>query len=96
MVFIFLCKTKKIRIPAELYNYIIYKIYKDMKNNKLESYKIFKGKYIFSNKLNKKNIVLSKNDLLFILSNNLISKYIKNYRYVKTNENLINEISRVD
>lgn len=73
--------SQKLKIPTNIYNYIVYKIYKDIKNNKLEALLIFKGKFIYSNNINKNNIILSENELLFILTNNLISKYIKNYKY---------------
>lgn len=77
-----ICVSQKLRIPTDIYKYIVYKIYKDICNNKTEAYQIFKGKYIFSNNLNKDNIILSQNELVFILTNKLMSKYIKNYKYI--------------
>ena len=85
--------TNKLKIPETIYNYIIYKLYKDISNNKVEAYKIFKGKYIYSNNINKNNIILSKNELSFILTNKLMSKYVKNYKFVIKDERNITEIS---
>jgi hypothetical protein len=88
-----LSNSNKLKIPNTIYNYIIYKIYKDIKNNKLEAYQIFKGKYIYSNNINKSNVILSQNELSFILTNKLMSKYIKNFKYKITNIENINQIS---
>jgi hypothetical protein len=85
--------TNKLKIPAEIYNYIIYKVYKDVKNNKLEAYKIFKGKFIYSNNINKSNVILSQSELSFILTNKLMSKYIKNFKFQITNDENIKTIS---
>jgi hypothetical protein len=85
--------SNKLKIPSEIYNYIIYKVYKDINNNKLEAFKIFKGKYIYSNNINKNNIILSQNELSFILTNKLISKYIKNYKFTIVDKNNTKEIS---
>lgn len=74
-------KQNKLLVPDEIFDYIIYKLYKDLNNNKLEALQIFKGKYIYSNKYNKNNVILTQNELIFILTNKLISKYIKNYKY---------------
>jgi hypothetical protein len=87
-------KTHKLKIPTEIYNYIIYKVYKDITNNKVEAYQIFKGKYIYSNNINKNNIILSQNELSFILTNKLMSKYIKNYKFNIIDRSNIKEINK--
>ena len=85
----------KLIISTEVYSIVILGVLKDLMNNKLELEKIIKGQYIIPindmfmtklgtidaifNKFNT-NLIISADELAFLLSKNVISKYKTNFK----------------
>ncbi len=86
----------RIRMPAEIYEYILMAIGKDLINNKIEADSIVKGRYIIpsddlissrvSNTIYntaqdfQQNLIISPAEMSYYVAHNLISKYRRNFK----------------
>jgi hypothetical protein len=86
----------RIRMPAEIYEYILMAVGKDLINNKIEADSIVKGRYIIpsddlissrvSNTIYnttqdfQQNLIISPAEMSYYVAHNLISKYRRNFK----------------
>jgi hypothetical protein len=86
----------RIRMPAEIYEYILMAVGKDLINNKIEADTIIKGRYIIpiddlissgvSNTIYnqgsgfQQNLIISPAEMSYYVAHNLISKYRRNFK----------------
>jgi hypothetical protein len=99
----------KIRLPAEIYEYVLMSIGKDLLNNKIESDSIVKGRYIIplddvvatrvvntiynDNNEFQQNIIISPEEMSYYLSRNIISKYRRNFAVKEDSRQIIGSMS---
>jgi hypothetical protein len=99
----------KIRLPAEIYEYVLMCVGKDLLNNKAESDSIVKGRYIIPlddvvatrvvntiyNDSNEfqQNIIISPEEMSYYLSKNIISKYRRNFAVKEDTRQVIGSLS---
>lgn len=99
----------KIRLPSEIYEYILMSVGKDLLNNKMESDSIVKGRYIIplddvvaarvvntiynENSEFQQNIIISPEEMSYYLSKNILSKYRRNFAIKEDPRQVINTMS---
>lgn len=99
----------KIRLPSEIYEYVLMSIGKDLLNNKIESDSIVKGRYIIplddivatrvvntiynDNNEFQQNIIISPEEMSYYLSKNIISKYRRNFAVKEDTRQIIGSMS---
>ncbi len=103
--------VNKLALPTDLYPVMLLAICRDLINNRLETDKIIKGKYIIpvndlyltrigTSTLNimdnfMTNLIISPDELAFYISQNIISKYKKDYK-LKAPELSLLDIANID
>lgn len=99
----------KIRLPSEIYEYVLLCVGKDLLNNKAESDSIVKGRYIIplddvvatrvvntiynNNNEFQQNIIISPEEMSYYLSKNIISKYRRNFAVKEDTRQVIGSMS---
>lgn len=99
----------KIRLPVEIYEYVLMCVGKDLLNNKAESDSIVKGRYIIplddvvatrvvntiynDNNEFQQNIIISPEEMSYYLSKNIISKYRRNFAVKEDTRQVIGSLS---